>query len=264
MTTTAFDQTAGKVHNADLRIRIPGKKAKAGTVLGLVMALTVVSLGTSCAGKVDMELGSGGDAKIAIKSEFPAALAARIRDFGKIPADTYLFDTVAARASLQARPGVKVESIEAPNRDTITAVVRASDLARLATEGDIAEAKLVKLTKDKAWTELRVSLSRENAGKVYALIPGVDKRLVESLSPPALEEDPVTSAEYRMNLETAVIGKKAMPSFDMAGIDLSIKAPGPIIASGGGTVSGSTFRARLKLFDILTLEKPVELWIRWK
>jgi hypothetical protein len=67
-----------------------------------------------------------------------------------------------------------------------------------------------------------------------------------------------------MNLETAVIGKKAMPSFDQAGVDISIKAPAAILASGGGQVSGTTLNVRITLFDLLTLEKPVEFWLRWK
>ncbi len=233
--------------------------------LGLaVLSILVAALSLSCAGKVDTSLLREGGAKVVLKSEIPQPLALRIRDFGRIPASTPLFDTVTARTSLDARPGVKVESIEAPSKESINATITIADLKRLTSEGDIAESKLASVTKEKGWTELRITLSRANAKSVYRLIPGIDKRLVEALSPPALEEDPVTPAEYRLNLETAVIGKKTMPSFDQAGVDISLKAPSAILSSGGGKVSGSTLSLRVKLFDLLTLEKPIEFWLRWK
>jgi len=243
-----------------MRSRFPSYFAAAHTV---AIALAVALL-ASCAGRVDTTILKDGGARVILKSEIPQQLALRIRDFGRIPATTPLFDPETARSSLDARPGVKVESMDAPTKESINATVLIADMKRLTSEGDIADAKLASITKDKGWTELRIRLSRDNAKAVYRLIPGIDKRLVEALSPPALEEDPVTPAEYRLNLETAVIGKKAMPSFDQAGVDITIKAPSALLGSGGGKVSGSTLSLRIKLFDLLTLEKPIEFWLRWK
>ncbi len=232
---------------------------------GLVaLAVFAAAFSVSCAGKVDTNLFRDGSARIVLRSEIPLPLASRIREFGKIPASTPLFDTATAKASMDARAGVKVETIESASKESMNATVFVDDLARMFAEGDIAESKLVSIAKDKGWTEIRVSLSRANAKSAFRLVPGIDKRLLDALSPPALDEDPVTPAEYRMNLENAVIGKKAMPSFDLAGIDISLKAPAAILASSGGQISGTTLNVRIKLFDLLTLEKPIEFWLRWK
>jgi shikimate kinase len=94
-------------------------------------------------------------------------------------------------------------------------------------------------------------------------MPGIDPNLLDALSPPALEEDPVTVEEYKTMLKT-VLGEKAMPAMEAAAIKLSITAPGVVIGSGGGSLSGSTLSAKLPIIDLLVLEKPIEVWIRWR
>jgi hypothetical protein len=55
-----------------------------------------------------------------------------------------------------------------------------------------------------------------------------------------------------------------MPAMEAAEISLSITAPGAVLSSGGGSLAGSTLVKRISILDALTLEKPIELWIRWK
>jgi hypothetical protein len=86
---------------------------------------------------------------------------------------------------------------------------------------------------------------------------------MDALSPPALEEDPVTVDEYRTML-ASILGERAMPAMEAASLDLSISAPGEVIGSGGGILSGSTLATKVSLIDVLVLEKPIELWMRWK
>jgi hypothetical protein len=45
---------------------------------------------------------------------------------------------------------------------------------------------------------------------------------------------------------------------------LSITAPGKVLASGGGSLSGSTLTATIPVIEILVLEKPIDAWLRWK
>jgi hypothetical protein len=55
-----------------------------------------------------------------------------------------------------------------------------------------------------------------------------------------------------------------MPAMKAAAIGLSLTAPGPVLGSGGGTLSGTTLTASIPILEVLALEKPIEIWIRWK
>ena len=51
---------------------------------------------------------------------------------------------------------------------------------------------------------------------------------------------------------------------EAAAICFSLTAPGPVLSSGGGALSGNTLTATIPVIEILALEKPVEIWLRWK
>jgi hypothetical protein len=55
-----------------------------------------------------------------------------------------------------------------------------------------------------------------------------------------------------------------MPAMEGAMVSLTLSAPGTVIGSGGGSLSGSTLSAKIPLIQALTLEKPIEIWLRWK
>jgi hypothetical protein len=95
------------------------------------------------------------------------------------------------------------------------------------------------------------------------LFPGIDKRIIDSLSPPALEADPVSAEEYRLNLEQVIIGKKNMPAFDACAVNIAITAPKVIVSATDGSISGTVFRMRIPLFSLLTLENPISFSLRW-
>ncbi len=128
---------------------------------------------------------------------------------------------------------------------------------------DLKGSGLLTMSQGPLWSEFRFRLERGSAKALTSLFPGIDPYLMDALSPPALEEDPVTSAEYRTMLK-AVFGEKAMPSMEGAVIQINVTAPGVVVDSGGGRLSGSTLTARIPLIQVLNLEKPIELWLRWK
>jgi hypothetical protein len=51
---------------------------------------------------------------------------------------------------------------------------------------------------------------------------------------------------------------------EAASLDLVLSAPGAVIGSGGGSLSGSILTAKIPLIDALALERPIEIWLRWK
>lgn len=154
-------------------------------------------------------------------------------------------------------------SLEQPGPYSIDLKLAARSLDELAASPDLKKTGVLALSRGPGWTECRFRLARGEASALPALMPGIDPNLLDALSPPALEEDPVTVDEYKTMLKT-VLGEKAMPAMEAASIQLSITAPGAVLASGGGSLSGSTLSAKLSIIDLLVLEKPVEVWIRWK
>ena len=159
--------------------------------------------------------------------------------------------------------------LSAPSPESLTSVIwvpALTDLARdtsLVPSGMIAMKTLVAAGNQPGMRELSVRLTRENAAAAYRLFPGIDEKLLDSISPPALEKDPLSAAEYRMNLETVIIGRKAMPSFDSCAFDITVTAPKSILSATGGTVQGQVFKVRIALFDFLTLEQPITFSLRW-
>jgi hypothetical protein len=153
--------------------------------------------------------------------------------------------------------------------NSMTAVLWIPNIANFADDRSLMPSGMLEYKKIPgsatvgAMRELSVTLSRENASAMFSLFPGVDRRIIDSLSPPALEKNPVSAADYRMNLETVIIGKKAMAAFDVCAVDIVLTAPKTILDSSGGTASGQVFKARLPLFDLLTLEKPIHFFVRW-
>lgn len=253
------------------RIRFNSISATALAIAALALA--------SCSGGVDMMVRADSSARFAVRLEIPDALSQRVRQFGQIPAGSPLFDAPGVRKEFGVRKSIHLIDVAVPDGDSMTSVLWIPDLVAFSQDRSLAPAGMVSFGRKSAeagaasgaagsaglaaGTELRVRLSRDNAAAAFALFPGMDRDLVDALSPPALEKDPVTSAEYRANLESVIIGKKLMPAFDACAVAITLNAPKPIIGSGGGSASGQVFKARIPLFDLLTLEKPVEFWVRW-
>jgi hypothetical protein len=253
-----------------------GVEGKASRKALLMIALGAFCLGTaflvvamllaSCSGSVSSTIDRGGGARISVRAELPPSLSARFRKLaatGGTGASQSFFDTAAIRKSIAARPGMSLLEIEAPKQDAIRLEIAVRSLEELAASPDLAHSGLITLARGSGWAELRLRFARESAKALYLLLPGMDPHLMDALSPPALEEDPLTEAEYKTMLKS-LIGTATMPAMETAAITVALAAPGPVLASGGGSLSGSTLTAHIPVIQALALEKPIELWLRWK
>jgi hypothetical protein len=222
---------------------------------------------SSCSASVISAIKADGGAHVTVQAEIPAPLAAKFRKLAaagsQAPASAGpLFDAAAIRSSLGARPGISLVRLSQPSPDSIRVEFDARSLEDLAASADAKASKIVTITRGSLWTECRFRLERGDAKTISALLPGLDPYLMDALSPPALEEDPVSLAEYKTMLKS-VLGEKVMPAMEAASIRLSVTAPGPVLASGGGSLSGPTLTATIPILEFLTLEKPIEIWLRW-
>jgi hypothetical protein len=229
--------------------------------------LTAAILLSSCSASVSSAIQADGGARISIQAEVPASLAAKFRQLAATGSSSSptgpFFDAAAIRKSIAARPALSIIELSQPGPDSIRAELSARSLEELAASPDLKGSGLFTITRGTGWTEFRFRLERGGVKALTALFPGIDPYLLEALSPPALEEDPVTVAEYKTMLKS-ILGDKAMPAMDAAAVTLSLSAPGLVLGSGGGSLSGSTLTAKIPIIEALTLEKPIELWLRWK
>ncbi len=238
------------------------------SIISAALLLCAFTL-ASCSGRLDTTIRNDLSARMALRLEVPEALSARIRQLGNIPAKAELFDTARLKQEFSGRKSIFLVDISAPSPDSLTSVIWVPAIEDFAGDRSLVPAGMVALTKipasgtQPAQRELSISLTRENAAAAFSLFPGIDERLIDSLSPPILEDDPITAAEYRMNLETVIIGKKTMPAFDACALDITITAPRTILMSKGGSAQGQVFKAKVPLFDMLTLENPIAFSLRW-
>jgi hypothetical protein len=239
--------------------------------LGIAFLAAIVLL-ASCSASVASAIRADGGASISFQAEVPAPLAARFRKLASAVASSQggagqsagpFFDAAAVRSSIAAKPGLTLVALEQPSPDSIRVEVSARSLEELAALPDLKGSGLISVSRGPGWAECRIRLERGGAKAVSALFPGIDPMLMDSLSPPALEEDPVTVAQYTTSLRS-ILGEKAMPAMESAAISLSLAAPGTVLAYGGGSLSGSTLTAKIPAIQALTLEKPIEIWLRWK
>lgn len=233
----------------------------------IIVALTISTI--SCSGNLDATLKSDGSVRAAVRLDIPDALSGRVRQFVGLGSRDPLFSTDAVRNQFLGRTSIMLVDVSSPTPDILTSVVWVQSLDVLIADTSLVPSGMIQYKKipaqgsAPAMRELSVNLSKENAPYMIKLFPGVDTRIIDSLSPPALESDPVSADEYRLNLEQVIIGKKNMPAFDACTVDIAITAPKAISSASGGTFSGPVFHARLPLFALLTMEKPIAFSLRW-
>jgi hypothetical protein len=239
----------------------------AAVAIGAAFLATALLL-AGCSGDIAASLRADGGARVSVQAEVPAQLAAKFRKLAQSTsgeageANAPLFDADAIKKAAADRPWMRVVSLSRPSPESIKAEFDVLGMDKLAASKDLAGTGFLTVSKGSGWAELRIRLDRGSAAAAAKLFPGIDPYLMEALSPPALEEDPVTAAEYRTMLKS-VLGDKAMPAMEAAAIAISLAAPGKVLESTGGTLEGSVLKARIPIIDALVLEKPIEIRLRW-
>jgi hypothetical protein len=239
----------------------------AALALGAVfLAATLLMAG--CSGEVSAALRADGGARVSIQAEVPSVLAAKFRKLAQgagdqaVDASAPLFEADAIKKTAAERPWMRVASLSRPTAESIKAEFEVLGMDKLAASKDLAGTGFLTLSKGSGWSELKIKLDRGSAAAAAKLFPGLDPYLMDALSPPALEEDPVTAAEYRTMLKS-VLGEKAMPAMEAAAISVSLSAPGKVIESAGGSLAGGVLKAKIPIIDALVLERPIEIRLRW-
>jgi hypothetical protein len=207
-----------------------------------------------------MSIEAQGGARLELADEVPPALAAKLRKLSSIPQDRALFSQGAA--AKQGGKGIKLLSFSTPTPDSFVASLGIDDLAALAARKDLAQTQAIALSSKAGRQTLALHLERGNCRPLLDLMPGLDPGLIEALSPPALDPEPLSRAEYRSML-AGLLGEKATASLEAAKVEIEVLTPSPILASSGGRAMGRSFKIELSSLDLLVLEKPLDFSITW-
>ena len=233
----------------------------------LPTAALVLAALSSCSAGLTLAVNPDGSGTLAVDARIPDAVAARLRSYssaGTSGSDTAasLFDSALIRKEASRR-GLASIRAETPSSNHFLGSFSFRSLESVASDPELVETGVLRVEITEGVTVLRFRVSRDNARALPLLFPGLDPYVLEALSPPALDPYPVTASEYREMLQ-ALLGTAARAELESAEIRLQIRAPGPILRHGGGSVSDRTFTASLKLMDLLVLDKPIEFFAGWK
>jgi hypothetical protein len=242
--------------------RAPWLIGLASVAFALVLALATALL-AACSGSASAYVRSDGGLKIQSGASVPPPLAARLRKLANLPETSSLFDFEAAGKAIADTKGIKLVSLSAADANSLSVTLDIADLQSFISEPRIADTGAIGLASGSGWKELRVRLARGACAPLAELLPGLDQDLVDALSPPALDPEPISRAEYRRML-VGIIGEKAVVSLEGATMTLKLSAPGAVLASSGGRLEGQTLAVALPALDLLVLEKPIEFSLRWK
>ena len=237
------------------------RKGRAPVGAPLAIVVMAVSALAGCSAQVGAKLGADRSAVVTVWAELPEAAAAKLDQLRGVEPGTVapLFDAALARAGAAER-GVKALEVSTPGPRSFRGRFEVPDLAALAASSGAP----IELRSDAKGGSLAIRIDRKGAAALYALFPGVDPYLLESLSPPALDGSDLTRAEYREMLG-ALLGSKTLPAVDASAVELVVELPGapdPRTAKGF-VVEGGTAKVRLPLLDLLVLETPILLSVAW-
>lgn len=233
------------------------------------LAAAIAMFAASCSANAALVLKPDGSASLSLGLEAPAPVDAKLRQFSTglsgsagAPLVAPLFDAVAMASTARAK-GMTVAESANPNPRSYWGAFSIGNFGAFAAS-DPELAKAIRFEKGAGWRSLRARLDRDSAPALASLFPGLDPELLESLQPPALYDNPVTKAEYREMLG-GLLGKTAAASLDGLVFSLALSVPGPILeVRGDAKATGSVVTLAMPILDAMTLEKPYELFIKWR
>lgn len=235
-------------------------------LLAASLLLATIIFG-SCSANTGLLLKSDGSAVLSVQFEIPAVVEQRLKNLAgseaSIRAGSFFNAEVVSTGMLLR--GFRVQEARLPAANSFSGVFTLPSLsAFLENDADMKQAGVLRLTRGSGWQELQLLINRGNATTLIELFPSLDRQLLESLSPPALYDLPVSKADYRSML-AALLGQAAISAMDQSSSKLSIQVPGRILEAEGGSISSDrrSLEFSLPILDAMVLEQPVSLRVRW-
>lgn len=225
----------------------------------------------SCSSQIAGTIKSGGTAEFNVNTSLEPRMAALIRSFKSMAGSSggnqdLILDGAAISLSMAASPGMGRVNFENSGPAAIKGkaeLIKVEDFLAVAGKGK----RFVTFTENAenrpGQGRIVISLDRENAPEVIALLSAEASAYLSALMAPAVTGEALSRSEY-LFLVSSFYGQPIADEINTAKITASIEFPGRITAIQGGTASGSRTEFQFPLIELLLLEKPLSWEVYWQ
>ena len=238
----------------------------------IASVLLIFVLLASCSARIDGVLREGGSADLTIQANLEPRMTALIRSLkammGNPGQDDLILDGPSISRSMEASPGISSVSLVNTGPaalDGRIAISRVEDFL-----SPVKEKRFITywegLSTGRVSGRILISLDRETAPELIALLSAEAVDYLSALMAPAVLGEDISKDEYLM-LITSLYGAAIAQEIRSARILASIDFPGSITAIQGGiALANPNTRAEfeLPLLDLLVLEHPISWEISWQ
>ncbi|MBN2736431.1 MAG: hypothetical protein JXR70_05575 [Spirochaetales bacterium] len=174
-----------------------------------------------------------------------------------------VFDIGEISSRLRERTGVVLEKINSLDRGQLELQFKFEHINELLYPQDspVKRSNLVSFSDENGVKNFRINLTKSNYDHLFELFPSLKNPVFESLAPQPGED--VSREEYRDVIEFAM-DTPGLIALDRSSLDLWISVQGQILSHVGGEQEGSKLHYTIPLIDLVVLEKPVVLEVKFK
>lgn len=237
----------------------------------LLLTIVLQVLIFSCSVNQEMDVNIDSSGQVSLKIELHPIFSDYLVDISDILAkdaeQQNLFDVERIKTAVSVRKGLKLVSINTPDKDILEMTVKFDHVENIITgiEAEKTEDVLV-LTRSGGVNILDFHLTAGNFRSVLALAALDDSPLVDTFGPS--ETAPWDEEEYLDNVTYALEENASVPEIEKmfinASINVTVNVKGKIVSQKGGKISGKQVLFSIPLLRVLTLTEPLDLQIRYK
>jgi len=237
----------------------------------LIVALFILVFMVSCSARINGILREGGSADLSIQASLEPRMTLLIRSFKAMMGNSgsdLILDGPSISRSMAASPGVASAALT----NTGPAALEGRVVIRKVEDflSPVKEKRFISywegVEAERASGRIIVSLDRETAPELIALLSPEAVEYLSALMAPAVIGEDISKPEY-LKLVSSLYGSAIADEIRNAKIQVSIGFPGTITTIRGGTASGSSGRQaqfELPLLDLLVLERPLTWEVSWQ
>ena len=217
----------------------------------------------SCSARINGSLSTDGSASMSINVSLGSRITALLRTMAAVggQADGGVIDGEAISRSINGAPGVTSVSLRNTSPSAIEGTIRISQIGDfLAGTGG---GGFVNFEQSSSGGRCVININRTNGHLIIKQLSPDIEMVLNALMAPIVTNDEMTKAEY-LSLIEVFYNKPISDEIAGSRIRASIEFPGNITNIRGGTYSGRRAEFDIALVDLLVLESPVTVEVRWR
>ena len=164
-----------------------------------------------------------------------------------------LFNVMKIKQAVERRPGITVQTIAAPTKESIALDFTFKDIRKLFT--DRGDDGIISLSEKNGQSEFAFHLDRNNAKYVAKIFSEASNPAFGEMRP--RKQRASTEKEY-LEAISFMVGNEGPELVKSSIVEFRLEVGGTIISVNGGNVENGAAVFRLPLLKLLLLEKPLD------